>query len=99
MTTQPDQPHATHEQLGVRQPSNSLAIASLVLGIVGIVAAILIAIVGGVVGIVAVVLGIVARRRPGLRGLALGGIITGAVAIVIAAINSVLGAMLMSGQL
>lgn len=100
MSAQPEQPH--------RDPStpsnsptttNSLAIASLVLGIVGIVSAILLPLVGGPVGIVAVILGILARRHPGGRGLALGGLVTGAIAIAVSAVNSILGVLLASGQL
>jgi hypothetical protein len=73
---------------GPSGPRNGMGIAALVLGIVGFLSAVIV--VGGVLGIVAVVLGIVAlgrvrRGEANNRGVAIIGIVAGALAIVIAA--------------
>ena len=80
---------------GTQRPRNGLGTAALVLGIIGIVLAVLV--LGGVLGIVAVVLGIVAlgrvrRGEANNRGVAIAGIVTGAVAVVIAGIIVAAGA-------
>ena len=68
------------------QPQNGLGIASLVLGILALVSGLFI--IGGVFGVVAVVLGVLAlgKVKKGLannRGMALAGIITGALGILL----------------
>ncbi|MDM7885219.1 MULTISPECIES: DUF4190 domain-containing protein [Curtobacterium] len=75
---------------------NGLAIGSLVLGIVGTVAALFIPIVGLIGGIVGLVLGFLARRRGQARGMVLGGIILSIVAIVLAVIGFILAAVVFS---
>ena len=76
-------------------PRNGIGTAALVLGIIGLVLAVIV--LGGLVGIVAVILGIVGlgRVRRGEatnRGVAIGGIVTGALAIVISGIIVAAGA-------
>ena len=62
-------------------PGNGLGIASLILGILGILTAVLF--VGGVLGLVAVILGIVGLRRAGAnKVLPVLGIVCGAIAMV-----------------
>lgn len=80
---------------GPTRPRNGMGTAALVLGIIGFLLAIVV--VGGLLGIVAVVLGVVAlgRVRRGEatnRGVAVAGIVTGALAIVVAALIVVVGA-------
>ena len=72
---------------GPSGPRNGLGTAALVLGIVGLVLAI--PVIGLLPGIVAVVLGIIGVRRANRgeannRGVAIAGIVTGALAVVIA---------------
>lgn len=71
---------------------NGMAIAALTLGIIGIVTSIFL--VGGALGIVGLILGIVSLRtakRTGVgRGMAIGGIVTSAVAIVAAVVLLIL---------
>ena len=75
---------------GTNVPSRSLpkglAVASLVLGIIGLLTAFFL--LGGLLGLVAVILGVLAlgkikRGEADGRGLALGGIITGALAMLL----------------
>jgi hypothetical protein len=64
-----------------------MAVAALVVGIVGVVLAICFAPVGLVLGVVALVLGVLARRKStvsGGRGQATSGIVLGAVSVVLA---------------
>ena len=73
-------------------PRNGLGVAALVLGILGLVLSFVI--VGGVLGLVAVVLGIVGliRVRRGAAnnsGMAIAGIITGVLAILVAVVVGV----------
>lgn len=80
---------------------NGMAIAAMVLGVVGIVLSFLIAFLGIILGIIALVLAIVARRRgesvPGHgRGLIIAGIVLGALSIVVGIVNIVLAAVLLS---
>jgi hypothetical protein len=80
---------------GPSGPRNGLGTAALVCGIVGFLLAIVV--LGGILGIVAVVLGIVAlgrvrRGEANNRGVAIGGIVTGALAIVLAGIIVAAGA-------
>lgn len=68
----------------VTSPQDGLATASLVFGIIGVLTALII--LGGLLGVVGIVLGIVAlgRRREGARkGMAVGGIVTGSIAVLI----------------
>ncbi len=72
-----------------RQPSNGVGIAALVVGIVALVLSILFFPLGLLLGIVAVVLGIVGLRKAKRgeatnKGMAIAGLVTGALAIVIA---------------
>jgi hypothetical protein len=74
------------------QQTNGLAVASLVLGIIGVISFFFF--VGGIIGIVALVLGIVAiqRARKGQAGgksMAIAGTILGGTAIVITAIYAI----------
>jgi len=64
-----------------------LAVASLVLGILGIITSFIL--VGGLLGLLAVILGFIAlgkakRGEAGGRGLAIGGIVAGALALLLA---------------
>ena len=75
-----------------RELPKGLAIASLLLGIAGIVTAFLLF--GGLLGLVALILGFVAlgkakRGEAGGRGLAIGGIVTGAIALLLAILLAV----------
>ena len=72
---------------GAPAPRNGMGTAALILGIVALVLAI--PIVGLLPGVVAVVLGIIGVRRANRgeatnRGMAIGGIVTGALAVVLA---------------
>ncbi|HEV2811321.1 MAG TPA: DUF4190 domain-containing protein [Acidimicrobiales bacterium] len=71
------------------QPSNGIGIAAMVVGIVALPLALLFFPLGLVLGIVAIVLGIVGirkvnRREATNKGMAIAGVATGAVALVIA---------------
>lgn len=77
-----------------RRESNPRATVSLVLGILGIVLALLSDRVGAVTGSVAIVLAVVARRQDERRGTALAGMITGAVAVVLGVVLIVLNSVL-----
>lgn len=63
-------------------PRNAAALAALAMGVTGLILAPLQ--IGGVLGLVAMVLGVVALRRGTRRGRAVGGIITGLLAVVVA---------------
>lgn len=67
------------------QPSNGLAITSLVLGICSllIVWIPIVGLLGTLLALVGLVLGILALQKPGGRGLAIGGIVTSAISIVL----------------
>jgi lysylphosphatidylglycerol synthetase-like protein (DUF2156 family) len=72
--------------------SNGMAIAAMVLGIIGIVFAFFITYVGIILGVIAIVLALVARRRgeavPGHgRGQILTGLILGILAVVISVVE------------
>lgn len=80
-------------------PSSALAIASLILGVIGLLSGWLIF--GGVLGLVGVILGIVAlvKVKNGTasgKGMAIGGIVTGALGMIAAAAMMVLGIVLAS---
>ncbi len=75
---------------------NGMAVASLVLGILGLVLAVVV--VGGVLGLVAVILGAVAlgkikRGEAGGRGMAIAGIVTGGLAMLLAGLLLAAGAV------
>lgn len=81
-------------------PSSGLAIASLVLGILGLLSGW--AVFGGVLGLVGVILGIVAlvKVKNGTasgKGMAIGGIVTGALGMIVAAVVMVISIVL-AGQ-
>lgn len=82
------------------QPNKNLAIASLVIGIVSL-PLIFACGLGALTGIGAVVLGIIAlsaaRKQPGAdtgRGLAIGGIVTGALALVLVVVAFTIGLLI-----
>ena len=75
-------------------PSSALAIASLILGIIGLLSGWLIF--GGALGLVGVILGIVAlvKVKNGTasgKGMAIGGIVTGALGMIISVVVLILG--------
>lgn len=80
-----------------RRPSPALAITSLVLGILGLLGSIIV--VGGLLGVLAVILGIVAlvlarKGRASGKGMAIGGIVTGVLSVLISgAIIALFGAV------
>jgi len=75
----------------------TLGLVGLILGIVGIVLALLIPILGLLLGVAGLVLGILSRKRePLARGLAMGGIITGIVAIVVSIASWIFAAVLVA---
>lgn len=79
------------------QPSNGLAITSLVLGIVSllIVWIPIIGLIGTLLALVGLVLGVVALQRPGGRGLAIGGIVTSSISVVLTVLGFLaLGALI-----
>lgn len=81
-------------------PSSGLAIASLILGILGLLSGW--AVFGGVLGLVGVILGIVAlvKVKNGTasgKGMAIGGIVTGALGMIVAAVVMVISIVL-AGQ-
>jgi type II secretion system protein G len=63
-------------------PRNGAAVASMVLGIIGVVLSVVI--VGGVLGLVALILGIVGVNREEKKGMAVAGIVTGSCAMPLA---------------
>ncbi len=67
------------------QPTNGLAIAALVLGIVSVLIVWIpfVGLFGTLLAIVGLVLGILALRRAGGKGLAIGGIVTSGISLVI----------------
>jgi len=79
------------------QPSNGLAITSLVLGVVSllIVWIPIIGLIGTLLALGGLVTGILAIQRPGGRGLAIGGIVTSAISIVLTVLGFLaLGALI-----
>jgi len=80
---------------GPSGPRNGMGTTALVLGIIGFFLAFVV--IGGILGIAAVVLGIVAlgrvrRGEANNRGVAIGGIVAGALAIVLAGVIIAAGA-------
>lgn len=89
---QPDHGHGGHNHQGAPAggEGNAVAIVALVLGIVGIVTALFTAgVLGILLGIVAIILGVLGRRKVSSGrsrehgGLALGGLITGVVSLLL----------------
>lgn len=81
-------------------PSNGLPIGSLVVGILAIVTSIIpfVGIIAWVLAPIGLVLGFMARGKPGGQGLAIAGIATSAIALVICILWVVgLGAMVAGG--
>ena len=83
-----DYPQPGYPGYGPPRPSSGLAVAALVVGIIGVLTSFVV--LGGVLGIVALVLGIIGlgKARRGLasgRGMAITGIVLGVLAILIAA--------------
>lgn len=77
----------TDAQTGPR-PTNGMAIASLVLGIVSVlfVWIPIVGILGTLMAVIGLVLGILALRQPSGRGLAIGGLVCSGVSMLITAI-------------
>ena len=78
-------------------PGKGMAIAAMVLGIVGVVfvTTIFISLICGIVGLV---LGIVARKKnPAAKGMAIAGIVTGAVAVGLSLLFLILFGVILSG--
>ncbi|HEV2640500.1 MAG TPA: DUF4190 domain-containing protein [Actinocrinis sp.] len=78
----------------MQQPArNGMAIAALTLGIIGLVTSFFL--IGGALGIVGLILGIIslrtAKRTGAGRGMAIGGIITSAIAMAVSAAVLILG--------
>ncbi|GAA3338168.1 hypothetical protein GCM10017714_08230 [Curtobacterium pusillum] len=92
----PNYPAANTPGAAPANTSGGLAIASLVLGIVGVIGGIFLAIIGIVAGIIGLVLGILARRRGMSRGIVLGGIILSAIAIVIGIVGYIFTGIILS---
>lgn len=69
------------------QPSNGLAIASLVLGIISVLITWipLIGMLGTVLAVVGLVLGILALQKPGGRGMAIAGLVCAGFSLIITA--------------
>lgn len=88
---QPDPYGQQQGGYGAPQKSNGLGIASLVLGILSLPGAFFLGVPGIVLGLLAIILGIVAlrrvkARRADNRGMPIGGIVTGAIGLVLGAI-------------
>jgi len=78
------------------EKKNGKAIASLIVGIVGIPLNILLALLGHVCGIVAIVLAVSARKTAS-KGIATGALVVAIICEALAIINSILGVMLYYG--
>jgi hypothetical protein len=65
---------------GAPAPTNGLAVGSLIAGIIAFFTGWIF--IGILIGIAAIVMGILARKKPGGRGLAIAGIVTGAFGIL-----------------
>ena len=83
------------------QPSNGLAITSLVLGIVGLLLAFMpfIGMISWLLAPAGLITGILGMNKPTGRGLAIGGVVTSAIALVICILWVVgLGAIMAAGS-
>ena len=81
-------------------PANGMAIGSLIFGILSIVTAIIpiIGVIAWVLAPIGLVLGFLARKKPGGQGLAIAGIVTSAIGLVICILWVVgLGAVMAGG--
>ena len=76
-----------YEQQPPQEEKKGMSIASMVLGIVGLIAW-CIPIIGGPVGIVGLILGIVGMKKGG-KGMAIAGIIMSVITIILAVINAI----------
>lgn len=83
-----------------QQPTNGMAVAALVCGIVGVALAIILfffPFIGLILGVLAIIFGIVGRNRfkanpaVGRQGMAMAGLVTGIVAVLISLVLIVLG--------
>ncbi len=81
-----------YDQQPPQEEKKGMSIASMVLGIVGLIAW-CIPIIGGPVGIVGLILGIVGMKKGG-KGMAIAGIIMSVITIILAVINAIAGAAL-----
>lgn len=81
-----------------QQPTNGLAVASLVLGIVSVMFVWIpvVGLLGTLMAIIGLVLGLLALRQPGGRGLAIGGLVCAGVSLLITAVY-VVGAVAVIG--
>ena len=82
----PQMPAPSYGNVPAPTETKGLAIASLVLGIAGVIFSFLVTFVGFVAGIVGLILGILARKKGQPKGMTLTGIILSAVAIVLSII-------------
>jgi hypothetical protein len=100
--SEPRDPQPIYPQQGYApvqvQPPKGMAIAAMVLGIVGLVLAFIpvVGVVSFVLGPLAVILGIIAFVKRRGRGQAIAGIVTGAIAFVVAIVGLVLTGALFS---
>ena len=88
----------SYVQPDTRTQGSGMAIASLVLGILALITSF--TVIGGVVlGLLALIFGILVLRRnaPG-RGMAIGGIVTGAIGVVLAVILIIAGVSLLNSK-
>lgn len=79
------------------QPSNGFAITSLVLGILSllIVWIPIVGLIGTLLAVAGLILGILALKKPGGRGLAIGGIVTSAISLALTVLGFLaLGALI-----
>ena len=77
-------PNAAYQE--PQKSGNGMAIAAMVLGIVGLLACCLNTYVGIVAGIVAIILGVMARKKDSHSGMALAGIVLGIITVALALI-------------
>jgi len=86
-----DSPNSmSYKPPGTGGGTNALAIVSLVLGIISLVAW-LIACCGVVVAIPALITGFIALQKPYGRGMAIGGLVTAGIGLVLSIINWIVG--------
>ena len=78
------------------KPSNGKAVASLIIGIVGIPLNILMALLGHVCGITAIILALNARKA-GSKGIATAALVIAIICEVLAVVNSILGVLIYNG--
>lgn len=76
----------------VAEPSNGMAIASMVVGIVGLLTSWFT--IGFIAGVVALILGILSVKKPKGKGMAIAGIVTGGLAMLTGIIVFMIGFMI-----